>query len=690
MIPAPLIGLAMTVAVFFLLFAPDIWAAELTPRNPIERGLPIIQTQGGGSCIVTSTADSGDGTLRQCLLNAGTSGITITFNLMNPATITLTSGYLSLATNNITIDGSGAGVIISGGNKLSSTVDGFRITSNNNTIKGLTIQNFPSDGVEIRNGSGNRIENCIIRGNGRRGVRVEGNGTTSNTITKNSITNNDGPGIENSNGGNQELAWPIITQIITSASGITVSGFAHPGVTVEVFADPATEGQIFLGDDVAGSTRRFTVFSSTTSLDDMNITATATDGEGNTSEFAQALIWPFSRSTTPDESLTDKSFSSPFGPRLKASEYYRYDFHRGLDTYAVTNTSIYAVADGQVRITGTHSAYNSTVVQLCHPDCGKREYYSNYLHIITPTNLISGQSISQGQFIAYSGKSENEQGFEHLHFEIRERYPTQKYTVNPFKYLPYTDTVSHTVAISGIYVHNADGDSFVTARAVVTSPRNELDFNRITMEADYGSGIDQRTIDFQALNKEMTTLENPEILDNPYINNVCIMPARFCSNSNDCKEYRIDFVFYGLQGSDSITLTAEAADVHTNVVSTTASQVAEGITISPDSVTSYVWSGNVITYTHVLSNNSGISHTFNLSATSAQSWTTRVSPTFISLDDGVKAEITVYITVPTGIPSGRTDCTVIIASDVSGTIQMMAVDVTRIPYVVFLPIILKN
>jgi murein DD-endopeptidase MepM/ murein hydrolase activator NlpD len=647
------------------------------------------------TCTVTITDDSGSDSLRQCLLNAEVGDI-ITFDPnVFPATITLTSDRLpDIDQGNITIDGSGAGVIIDGSQLTSVYDDGFRIISNSNTITGLTIQNFPGDGIDIRDGAqGNRIENCVIRGNGwggnggRRGVRIDGNGTTGNTITRNSITDNDGPGIENSNGGNQELPWPIITQIVTSTSGITVSGFAQPGVTVEIFADPTTEGQIFLGDDKVDSTRRFAVFSSTTSIEGMNITATVIDSNGNTSEFAQALIWPLSCSITPDD-----PFSSPFGPRLKASEGFRYDFHRGLDTYTMANTPICAVADGQVRITGTHPAYNSTVVQLCHPDCEKPEYYSNYLHVITSTIPVTkGQMITQGDHIAYSGASENEKQFPHLHFEIRERGLYQKHTVNPFKYLPYTDTVSHTIAINGTYIHTADpGNSpTVTARAVVTSSRNELDFNRIAMVVNNGSGTDQRTIDFQALNKEMTTVENPEILDTPYISDVCIMPARFCSDSNECKEYGIDFVFYGLRGSYSITLTAEAADVHSKVVSTTTSQTAGGITISPDYIAYYGRPGNVVTYTHILNNSSGISHTLNLSAKSAQSWTAKVSPSPISLNNGVQEEVTVYITVPTGIRSGTTDCAVVTATDITGTIQAIAIDVTSV-YLSFLPIIMKG
>ena len=71
------------------------------------------------TCTVTSTADSGAGTLRQCLLDA-VHGDTITFDPgvfppASPATIAITSGQLpDLDDGNVTIDASNAGVILDG------------------------------------------------------------------------------------------------------------------------------------------------------------------------------------------------------------------------------------------------------------------------------------------------------------------------------------------------------------------------------------------------------------------------------------------------------------------------------------------------------------------------------------------------------------------------------------------------
>jgi hypothetical protein len=70
------------------------------------------------TCTVTSTADSGSGTLRACLENA-VSGDLIDFDTAvfppgAPVTITLTSGLPDLDDGNVTIDASDAGVILDG------------------------------------------------------------------------------------------------------------------------------------------------------------------------------------------------------------------------------------------------------------------------------------------------------------------------------------------------------------------------------------------------------------------------------------------------------------------------------------------------------------------------------------------------------------------------------------------------
>src|SRR5262245_42102815 len=77
--------------------------------------LATRQARAASTIHVTTTADSGAGSLRQAIVDAA-AGDTIDFNLSYPATITLTSEPLSID-KNLTINGPGADQLtVSGGN----------------------------------------------------------------------------------------------------------------------------------------------------------------------------------------------------------------------------------------------------------------------------------------------------------------------------------------------------------------------------------------------------------------------------------------------------------------------------------------------------------------------------------------------------------------------------------------------
>ncbi len=169
-------------------------------------------------------------------------------------------------------------------------------------------------------------------------------------------------------------------------------------------------------------------------------------------------IWPISGNNT-----IDLPQSSPLGPRLKASEGYRYDFHRGIDIPADYGTPIHAIADGYVRLVSINDTYeqkddgsivniySSTVIQLKHnvsnwPDT----YYSTYLHVNGTQTLVSaGSFVSKGEVIGFVGDDPTTV-FAHLHFEIRYDGLYQYHNVNPWEFLPYTNSVSHEVALIDI------------------------------------------------------------------------------------------------------------------------------------------------------------------------------------------------------------------------------------------------
>ncbi|HUS36076.1 MAG TPA: right-handed parallel beta-helix repeat-containing protein [Verrucomicrobiae bacterium] len=123
---------------------------------------------------VTNTADSGAGSLRQAILdaNANAGPDVIDFNIA-PAgekTITLAnaSGGLADISDPVTIDGttqpgfSGKAAIEVSGASVLTAVDGLRITTSNCVVRGLVIDRFRSDGIEINGGGNNVIEGCII------------------------------------------------------------------------------------------------------------------------------------------------------------------------------------------------------------------------------------------------------------------------------------------------------------------------------------------------------------------------------------------------------------------------------------------------------------------------------------------------------------------------------------------------
>jgi hypothetical protein len=119
----------------------------------LRPGLPLQQdsTYVAASCVVTAPANSGTGSLRNCLDKAK-NGTTITFSTSvfppdNPATIYLSSPLPMLTSGGVTIDASNAGVILDSGQTVNI---GLNVASSNNTIMGLLVLNFYEAGLSLR------------------------------------------------------------------------------------------------------------------------------------------------------------------------------------------------------------------------------------------------------------------------------------------------------------------------------------------------------------------------------------------------------------------------------------------------------------------------------------------------------------------------------------------------------------
>jgi hypothetical protein len=177
--------------------------------------------------VVTSTADSGPGTLRAALSNAVAHDV-ITFSLSTPATITLTNGELLVPS--VTIIGPGpANLTVSGGN--SSSIFHIGSTSNAN-ISGLTIANGFVSGGGVGGGIYNEqgtltLTNCVVTNS--QAVSSGGGGIYNDhavLMATNCVISNN----RSSNGGginNNQSMLTITNSTVTGNSGSNGGGILN-------------------------------------------------------------------------------------------------------------------------------------------------------------------------------------------------------------------------------------------------------------------------------------------------------------------------------------------------------------------------------------------------------------------------------------------------------------------------------
>lgn len=160
----------------------------------------------------------------------------------------------------------------------------------------------------------NVIGNNFIANN-YSGVVIGDSTCHENKISYNSISRHTAKGIDNGYGGNRGIVPPVMTGI----SSDRVYGTAGPNQVIEVFADDADEGRILVGSDTAGASGDFSV-AVAVPLQLPNLTATATDEDGNTSEFSV----PFAVGTgmdrigvAPAEFSLEPNYPNPFNPQTR-------------------------------------------------------------------------------------------------------------------------------------------------------------------------------------------------------------------------------------------------------------------------------------------------------------------------------------------------------------------------------------
>jgi len=232
---------------FFMVMSVVV-AVMVTAAAPIAIGAPQEQ-----AIVVTSTADSGPGTLREALERA-TPGTTITcdpaiFPPDNPATIAVISPLPALAQGQVTIDGSNAGVILDGSElPREEGAYGLLITSSGNVIRGLHILHFPGHGLSIEGSA----QNNTIGGDRTVGVGPTGQG---NVISANGLN-----GIGISDVGEPGASNSVITgnYIGTDSTGSLAWGNGHHGIWIHRSANNTIGGtapgarNVISGNELSG------------------------------------------------------------------------------------------------------------------------------------------------------------------------------------------------------------------------------------------------------------------------------------------------------------------------------------------------------------------------------------------------------------------------------------------------------
>lgn len=187
--------------------------------------------------LVTTTADAGPGSLRQAILdaNAHAGTDTIAFAIGGGGVQTIRpASPLPTITDHLVIDGTtqpgyaGAPLIVLNGSQAGAGANGLTITAGFSTVQALVVNQFPGDGIDLRDHGSNLIAGCYI-GTDVNGAVDFGNGGSGVAITSSS----------NLIGGSTIAARNIISG--NHAAGITITG-----------ANNTVQGND-IGTDVTGS-----------------------------------------------------------------------------------------------------------------------------------------------------------------------------------------------------------------------------------------------------------------------------------------------------------------------------------------------------------------------------------------------------------------------------------------------------
>src|SRR5271166_5100701 len=190
--------------------------------------------------VVTSTADSGPGTLRQAILDVdadSTPGDTIDFSIGSGG-VQIISPLSALPdiTNSVTINGTsqpgypGHPIIVIFGAKAGLNANGLTISAGSSTVQGLDILGFFGNGIDLNSKGDDVIDSCII-------------GTDYQDIAD---LGNAGNGVEISESLSNTIGGT------TPGAGNVISANSGDGVLITYSGDNLVEGN-YIGTDTTGT-----------------------------------------------------------------------------------------------------------------------------------------------------------------------------------------------------------------------------------------------------------------------------------------------------------------------------------------------------------------------------------------------------------------------------------------------------
>ena len=328
--------------------------------------------------------NAADGIVINASSNSIVTGNTISGNQSDGLTLTGVNALNNTIQNNL------IGTDKNGTSAIANNVAGINITSNArfNTIGGIgagnTIAFNLDDGIAVASGTNNSLRANSIHSNGSSDLGID-LGTTG--ITANDVGDTD-------TGANQLQNFPVLTLASNSLSGTIISGAldsaTNAAFVIDFYSNHTPDssgngqGEVYLGSTsilTDGSGHADFLASFPTTLTGRFVTATATDTNGNTSEFS---AWTIAVSTIPVTNLVVTTTNdSGAGSLRQAIEIANSFISAGADTisFAIPGAGIHAISvtnplpsiSDPVTIDGytqpgaspnTHCASNNAVIKL--------------------------------------------------------------------------------------------------------------------------------------------------------------------------------------------------------------------------------------------------------------------------------------------------------------------------------------